>query len=179
LLAVGDLIPSKGHDLLLRAIARLAPSFPKLRGLSIGEGPNEARLRALSAELGIAERIQFLGRRSRDEVAEAMRGCSVFVLSSRNEGLGCVYLEAMACAKPVIACRGQGIEEIIDHGKNGWLIAPDSLDELTQTLSTLLQSPDVSIRTGVAARDTILKSFTLSHQAHALLDIYREAIRRR
>ncbi|MGD0248256.1 MAG: glycosyltransferase, partial [Candidatus Limnocylindrales bacterium] len=58
---------------------------------------------------GIEQQVQFVGRQSRSEVAEAMRRCSVFVLPSRNEGLGCVYLEAMSCGKPVIAFGKGGV----------------------------------------------------------------------
>ncbi len=176
LLAVGNLIPTKGHVLILRAAARLAPAFPQLRCQFIGEGPHRVRLESLAAELGIARQVTFAGRRSRMDVAEAMRRCSVFVLPSRSEGLGCVYLEAMACAKPVVACHGQGIEEVIEQGRNGYLVPGDSLDTLVQTLATLLQSRDLSRTIGSCARQTILSRFTLAHQAQSLLHIYREAI---
>ena len=176
ILMVGNLLVGKGHELVLRAITQLGTSFPQLRCRIIGEGPDRARFEALARELGIAQRVQFEGRKSRAEVADAMRACSVFVLPSRYEGLGCVYLEAMACAKPVIACREQGIEEIIEHGKNGWVIPVDGLGELVQGLSTLLQSPDLCSRLGVSARATILNGLTLSHQAQRLAQIYSEAI---
>jgi glycosyltransferase involved in cell wall biosynthesis len=178
ILIVGNLIASKGHELVLRATAQLGTLFLHLRCQIIGEGPERARLEALASELELAQRVQFLGRQGRVAVAGAMRGCSVFVLPSSNEGLGCVYLEAMACGKPVIACRGQGIDEIIEHGRNGWLIPTDSLDDLVQGLSTLLQSGDVSSRIGTAARDTVVNGLTLSHQAQRLARIYREATAR-
>ena len=174
ILIVGNLIPSKGQELVLRAIHRVAAAFPQLQCRIIGEGPDRTRLEALSSELGIRQRIHFLGRQSRAAVADAMRRCSVFVLPSRNEGLGCVYLEAMACAKPVIACRGQGIEEIVEHQKNGWLISPDNLDELTQAMSTFLRSPGMASQIGESARQTVLKGLTLSHQAQQLAAIYRD-----
>jgi teichuronic acid biosynthesis glycosyltransferase TuaC len=160
----------------LRAIVRMADVFPQLRCQIIGEGPDRAALEALAGRLGLGQKVRFLGRQSRAAVADAMRACSVFVLPSRNEGLGCVYLEAMACGKPVIACRGQGIEEIIEHGRNGWLIPVDGLDELAQGLSTLFQSADVSSRIGRAARETILNGLTLLDQAQRLANIYRQAI---
>jgi teichuronic acid biosynthesis glycosyltransferase TuaC len=116
------------------------------------------------------------GRQSWSEVAEAMRRCSVFVLPSRNEGLGCVYLEAMSCGKPVIGCRGQGIDEVIEHGKNGCLIPADGLEELVQGLSALLVSCELCMRIGTAARQTILEKLTLSHQAQQLTSIYRQAV---
>lgn len=174
LLVVGNLIPSKGQELVLRAIHRLGDIFPQLQCRIIGEGPDRARLEALAGILGIRERVQFSGRQTRAAVADAMRRCSVFVLPSRSEGLGCVYLEAMACAKPVVACREQGIEEIIEHQKNGWLISPDSLDELAPALSSLLRSPESSSRLGHSARQTILDGLTLAHQAHNLATLYRQ-----
>jgi glycosyltransferase involved in cell wall biosynthesis len=181
ILIVGNLLVGKGHELVLRALTQLRGSFPKLRCRMIGEGPDRARFEALARELGIAQRVQFEGRKSRAEVADAMRACSVFVLPSRYEGLGCAYLEAMACGKPVVACRGQGIDEIIEHKENGWLIPGwalpiDGLDELVQGLSTLLQSPDLCARLGASARETILNGLTLYHQAQRLAQIYSEAI---
>jgi glycosyltransferase involved in cell wall biosynthesis len=181
ILVVANLLVGKGHELVLRAIRRLETSFPRLHCRIIGEGPDRARFEALARELGIAQRVQFEGRKSRAEVAAAMRACSVFVLPSRYEGLGCAYLEAMACGKPVVACRGQGIDEIIEHGKNGWLIPnwltpADGLDELAQGLSTLLRSPELCSRLGASARETILNGPTLSHQARRLAQIYGEAI---
>jgi teichuronic acid biosynthesis glycosyltransferase TuaC len=175
ILIVGTLLPSKGHELVLRALGHLKTSFPQLQCRIIGEGPDRARFEALVRELGIGQQVQFVGRKSRSEVAEAMRRCSVFVLPSRNEGLGCVYLEAMSCGKAVIGCRGQGIDEVIEHRKNGWLVPAEGLEELVQGLSALLGSPELRTRVGTAARQTILERFTLSHQAQHLVRIYRQA----
>jgi len=176
ILIVGNLLRSKGHELVLRALGSLRPAFPRLQCRIIGEGPDRAQFEALASGLGIAQRVQFVGRQSRADVAEAMRRCSVFVLPSRNEGLGCVYLEAMSCGKPVIACRGQGIDEVIEHGANGWLIPVEGLEQLVQGLSALLGSSELRARIGMAARQTVLEKLTLSHQAQHLARTYREAI---
>jgi glycosyltransferase involved in cell wall biosynthesis len=106
-----------------------------------------------------------------------MRDCTVFVLPSRYEGLGCVYLEAMASGKPIIACRGQGIDEIIQHRSNGWLIPVDGLEELVQGLQILLNDGDLRLQIGRAARQTVLDHLTMLHQAQNLLQIYEEASR--
>jgi glycosyltransferase involved in cell wall biosynthesis len=176
ILVVGTLLESKGQALVVRAMGKLKASYPALQCRIVGEGPHRARFEALARELKIEQNLQFVGRQSREEVASAMRRCSAFVLPSHNEGLGCVYLEAMACGKPVIGCRGQGIDEVIEDGKNGWLIQPDGLDELVQRLSALLASPELCERVGAAARQTILNRFTLSHQAEKLIAVYRQAI---
>ena len=173
-LSVGNLIPIKDHASLLRAFAALAAEFPTVKLEIIGEGPERENLIRLANQLGVRPRVQFLGRKSRKEVADAMRACSVFALPSRYEGLGCVYLEAMACGKPVVACRGQGIEEIVEHGNNGLLISPDNVAELTEILQRLLQSQLLRTRLGAAAQRTIVQRCTLEHQAAELANIYRE-----
>ena len=175
-LSVGNLIPIKGHDLLLRAFAAAQKEFPQLLCEIIGEGPERTRLERLAKALNIAERVRFLGRQSRDQVAEVMRRCSVFALPSRYEGLGCVYLEAMATEKPVIACRGQGIEEIIEHKRNGWLIDPNDLEGLTCALTSMLADAPLRQRLGTDARRTVLESHTLDHQAASLAAVYKECV---
>jgi glycosyltransferase involved in cell wall biosynthesis len=177
ILMVGNLLAGKGHELVLRAIGKLTNLFPALQCRIIGEGADRERFAKLARDLGISDRVYFFGRRSRDDVAQAMRDCTVFVLPSRYEGLGCVYLEAMASGKPVMACRGQGIDEIIQHRSNGWLIPVDGLDELIQGLQVLLGDGDLRVQIGEAARQTIIDRLTMSHQAQKLLQIYERAAR--
>jgi hypothetical protein len=95
-------------------------------------------------------------------------------LPSRYEGLGSVYLEAMACGKPAVGCIGQGIEEVIRHCENGWLIPPNGLPELIEGLQILLRDRSRRLQIGTAARETILHGFTLQYQAQNLMAIYRE-----
>lgn len=177
ILSVARLSPEKRVAQILHAVAKLSASHPALRCEIIGEGQEQPHLTALAATLRIADRVAFLGRRSRREVAEAMQRCTLFVLPSQ-EALGCVYLEAMATGKPVIACRNQGIAEIIRHGANGWLVALDDLSELTRSLAALLDDAPLRARIGSAARRTMVESFTLQHQAEQLSRIYREVIAR-
>lgn len=172
-LSVGNLIPTKGHALLLRAYARIAGSIASRLEI-IGDGAERARLAQLATQLRISTKVSFHGRQSRTFVAEAMRNCSVFALPSSYEGLGCVYLEAMACAKPTIGCLEQGIDEVIEHGRTGMLISPGSEDELCESLLALLQNRELRRRMGVAARNTIHQRFTVEHQARQLANIYRE-----
>jgi len=175
-LSVGNLIPTKGHALLLRAFASVAKTFAPIELEIIGEGPERKNLVKLAADLGISGRVVLRGRQDRRSVAEAMRSCSVFVLASDYEGLGCVYLEAMACGKPAIGCVGQGIEEIIQHGENGLLVAPSEA-ALSQTLRVLLENASLRKRLGIAARETIIRQHTLKHQARKLADLYQECLR--
>jgi teichuronic acid biosynthesis glycosyltransferase TuaC len=176
LLSVGNLIPTKGHELIVYALAALRPELPALTWEVIGEGPEWNRIRALAERLGVLNSVRFQGRRNRTEVAEACRRCTVFVLPSRYEGLGCVYLEAMASGKVAIGCEGQGIEEVIRHGENGWLVPPNGREELIEGLRALLRDESRRRQIGAAARETILQSFTLGHQAQRLRAIYCESL---
>jgi glycosyltransferase involved in cell wall biosynthesis len=142
----------------------------------IGDGSELSGLRGLVQALKIREGVRFLGRQSRTQVAAAMRRATLFALPSKYEGLGCVYLEAMAAARPVLACHGQGIEEIIQHRSNGWLVSPDNLQELTDALLALLPNAEIRERLGDAGRQTILQGFTLAHQAEQLARLYRECV---
>ena len=175
-LSVGNLIPIKGHALLVRAIAALTAEFPALKLEIIGQGPELPRLQALASELGIRDRVVFLGHQSRRQVAGAMQRCTLFALPSKYEGLGCVYLEAMSTGKPVIGCRGQGIAGIIQQGANGFLVGPDNEKELTLALGMMLRDPTLRRNLGRAARDTVLDRLTLEQQAENLARIYRESL---
>jgi glycosyltransferase involved in cell wall biosynthesis len=174
ILSVGNLIPIKGHDLLLRAFAVIKAQFPALRCEIIGDGPERSSLERLAHELGIQESVRFFGRQSRAEVAAAMRRCSVFALPSGYEGLGCVYLEAMASARAVIACHGQGIAEIVEHNHNGWLVPANDVPELARGLARILGDEPLRKQLGTKARQTIVQNFTLDHQAANLAAVYRE-----
>ena len=174
ILSVGNLIPIKGHENLIRAVASLVPEFPTLGLEIIGDGSERAHLEMLARELKVESRVHFRGRQSRARVAQAMKGCTVFALPSRYEGLGCVYLEAMATGKPAIGCRGQGIAEIIQHGTNGFLVGPDNERELALALAMLVRDKSRRDALGSAARDTILDRLTLADQAENLARIYRE-----
>jgi glycosyltransferase involved in cell wall biosynthesis len=83
----------------------------------------------------------------------------------------------MACAKPAIGCRGQGIEEVIEHGKSGMLVTPENEPELTDAIGTLLRDKELRQRMGKSARATILDRLTLNHQAQQLAELYRRCAR--
>lgn len=179
--SIGSLIPIKGHDVTLRAIAELGGEFPRLRCRIVGEGVELGRLQGLARELGISERVEFLGRQTRVQVAQVLRGSDIFALPSRYEGLGCAYLEAMACGLPVIGCRGQGIEEVIRHGENGILLkeqdAGNAARALAAVLRTLLKNREMRETMGLAARRTVAEGYTLRQQAQGLLSVF-ERVRR-
>jgi glycosyltransferase involved in cell wall biosynthesis len=176
IVAVGNLIPTKGHELLLRGFASISSDFPQATLEIIGDGPQRQHLAHLAEQMSIHHQVHFVGRIGRAAVADKMREALFFALPSRDEGLGCVYLEAMAAGKAAVGCRSQGIEEIIQHDVNGWLITPNNLEEMTTAIRILLGDRSRRTRIGVEARKTILQTYTYAHQAEQLAGIYRGAL---
>ena len=174
ILSIANLIPIKGHETLLRTVAAMASQYPELHLEIVGDGPEREPLAALARELRVDQRVRFSGRKTRREVAQLLRDCVLFALPSKYEGLGCVYLEAMSSGKVAIGCRGQGIEEIIRHGFDGWLVSPDNVQELSTALATLLSNVALRDNIEMRARQTVLQRLTLTHQAVQLRQVYEE-----
>jgi glycosyltransferase involved in cell wall biosynthesis len=129
------MIPQKGIDILLRAIKLVQPETDFLFRIG-GEGEELKKYKALATELGIDDRVKWLGRLDREQSATEMKKCHAFVLPSRHESMGIVFAEAIACGKPLIGTRCGGPEEIInDH--NGLLIPPEDLEALANAIRQL------------------------------------------
>ena len=173
-LSGGNFEAREGHDLLIRATAALVKDFPSISLEIFGDGPGRSRIEALVKQQGLAGVVHFLGRQPRSEVAAKMKDCTLFALPSQSERVGCLHLEAMSSAKAVIACRGQGIAEVIDHGANGFLVGPENERELALAMGMLLHEPERRRNLAAASRDTILDRFTVQEQARNLGRIFRE-----
>lgn len=173
LISVGNLIPLKCHDMTLRALkALLDKGYPADLKI-VGGGALENELKALAAELGIEDSVEFTGYVPYDEVRRMMQSSDVFVLPSRFEALGCVYLEAMACGLPAIGCYENGIDEVITDGVNGMLIENRNTEQLIEKLELLT---DRSRRgpMGAEARKTVTERFTWKITASELTAVYEE-----
>ena len=153
LLAMGRLHPNKGFDVLLRAIALL----PRGHLYLAGAGPEEAALRALAAELGIMDRVTFLGWRR--DIGALLAAADIFICSSRHEPLGNIVLEAWSAAKPVIAAAAQGPVELIRDGANGLLVPREDAPALAAAIGTLADNPVQAAELGAAGRARFAAEF--------------------
>ncbi len=138
LLAVGRMVPAKGFDLLLHALAALPYSGAPPTLALIGDGPERAALEALATRLGVADRVAFPGRKDAAGVAAAIAACQVLVAPSRQEAFGIVALEAMAAGKPVVATRVGGLPELL-AGAASIMIPPGDVGALVAGLSDALE----------------------------------------
>ena len=150
----------KGLDVLLRAFALLQNTAPSLKLVLVGDGPLRGELERLALSLGLADTVQFLGLRGRDEVARLLHGCEVFVLPSRSEPFGIVVIEALACRKPVVATTAGGIPEIIENGKSGLLVEPDNPEALANALTNVLQNESLRLAIAQAGHVRVREKFS-------------------
>lgn len=153
-IAAGRLFPQKGFDLLVSAFAKVVPEFPDWRLHIYGTGPQRERLRGLIAELGLRDHVRLMGRT--DRLDDKLAAASVFVLSSRFEGLPMVMLEAMAHALPVVSfdCP-TGPADVVVHGENGLLVPPGDVDGLADAMITLIRDRELRLCLGKAALRTV------------------------
>lgn len=150
LVFVGSLIPRKGADVLLRAFARLRDPNVVLR--FVGDGPERDALVGLGHELGVADRLEFIGQVAPERVAEHFAASTLFVLSSHSEGRPNVLLEAMAGGVPVVASRIDGVVDTVVEGEHAWLFGAGDVDALVASLDDALARPDERRRRALAAR---------------------------
>jgi len=170
IVSVSNLVALKGIDLNLRALARISATHPQLKWeyVIVGEGPLRYELETLSAELGLTERVRFLGRISYAGTMQAIAAADIFSLPSWGEAFGIVYLEAMARMRPVIGCLENGAADIISDGVDGLLIPPQDEVALAQALESLLSDPERCSRIGVAGRQTA-EGFSWQENAQRML----------
>jgi len=166
IVGVSRLVPRKGFDIAISAVARLARDRPQLEMLIAGAGRDAKRLNELAKRLGAP--LRFLGRTPFEDLP-LLYGCAdIFTMLCRNrwggleqEGFGIVFLEAAACGVPQVAGSSGGAAEAVDDGVTGIVVKdPTSIDEVAKAFSLLLNSPDLRQRMGDAGRVRAVESFS-------------------
>ncbi|HEY8534908.1 MAG TPA: glycosyltransferase [Vicinamibacterales bacterium] len=173
-LFVGRLVPYKGVDVLLRAMATVDAT-----AIVIGDGPLGGRLRTEAAALGLGSRVLFVGAASDEDLVAHLHACDVFVLPSvtHAEAFGVVQLEAMACGKPVVSTNVRsGVPWVNRHGVTGLVVEPGDSMALADALRTLLADDAMRRTMGAAGRDRVRREFTLERMALQTTRIYCELV---
>jgi glycosyltransferase involved in cell wall biosynthesis len=174
---VANLRCGKGHDVLLRAAARVLQRHRDVVLQFVGDGPLRAPLEQLAASLGIAARVRFMGHR--DDVAAILRTSDLFAFPSLMEAFPNGVMEAMAVGLPVVATRVGGIPELVDDGRTGLLVAPNDADALSAGIERLLASPEEAELLGAAARRHIAQRYSFDWMVSAFELLWLEQLTRR
>lgn len=167
---VARLTAQKGHQYLLEAMRTVAERVPSVRLVIVGDGELRQDLERACAKLGLEGRVCFLGYRP--DAAQLMREFDIFVLPSLFEGLGMVFLEAMAAAKPIVATRISAIPEIVLDGETGLLVPPRDSAALAEALYELCANPGRGVQLGSRGRERLERVFTVEGMIEATARVY-------
>ena len=172
ILFVGRLVRYKGVHVLLDALHDVGAT-----ALLVGDGPERTALEARARELGIADRVRFLGAVSDEELRALYSACDVFVLPSttRQEAFGVVQLEAMMAGKPVVSTDlGTGVGWVNQHGETGLVVPPGDVSALRDALRRLLEDESLRNSYGEAAARRACTNFSVERMIEAILALYAE-----
>jgi glycosyltransferase involved in cell wall biosynthesis/O-antigen/teichoic acid export membrane protein len=181
MVCVGTFYEVKGHQYLIEACRLLRDRGIEFTCSLVGDGPLGEQLRKLAGELGVADSVRFLGRRTRDEIAELLRHSDVLVApsiptdSGRREGIPVVLMEAMASGLAVVGSDISGIPELVEDRVNGRLCPPRDPESLATALAELLDDPQRLESWGRAARRKVLREYHLPTNARRLIALFASA----
>lgn len=161
----------KGVDTVIHTLPLLVEEFPELRYVVVGDGDDMPRLRALASELGVASHVVFAGEQRGDALLNHYAECDVFVMPSKKEGFGIVFLEAMAFGKPVIGGDYGGTPDVIEDAQTGFLVPYGDVDYLSDRIRMLLRNPELRTSFGEAGMLRLEQEFTFSIFRRRLRDI--------
>jgi L-malate glycosyltransferase len=185
---VAQVTPWKGQDTAIAALAQLCREGVDAHLLLIGSAKflasatrfdNEryvAHLRELIAAAGLEDRVSWMGER--EDVPELMRALDMLLLPSWEEPFGRALIEAMAMGVPVLATDVGGPREIIEDGREGYLLGPRRAELWARAAAVLAADGDLRTRMGRAGRERVREAFTIEHHVAAILDVYERAITR-
>jgi phosphatidyl-myo-inositol dimannoside synthase len=164
LLSVGRLQRRKGHDMVLRTLARVRQTLPRLRYVIVGDGPYQAQLEAEAAELGVTDIVHFVGPASEAELPAWYAAADVFVMPNRSdgvdfEGFGIVFLEAAAAGLPVIGGRSGGVPEAVEDQVTGRLVDGTDVAAIERAVCEMATSTETRRECGRAGRARAVQRF--------------------
>ncbi len=172
LVAVGRLVPNKGFDILIRAVAELVGRFPDLRVLIAGDGDHRPQLQGMIDAAGLAETVTLLG--VRPDVPDLIDAADLAVSSSRVEGSPLAVLEQMQAGRPIVAAAVGGVSDLIEDGVHGRLVASEDVDGLAAAIAELLGDPDRAAKLGHAAHERWAAEFELAAMVGRVEALYLE-----
>lgn len=184
LLTVARLVEKKGVSYAIEAVARLAETHPDIEYHIVGTGEREEMLRQRAEELGVADRVAFLGNVSDERLRQEYDKAATFVLpcviaaNGDRDGSPVVIKEAMAMETPCVSTTVTGIPEMIDDGTNGLLVEPRDADALAEAIATMLGDKENREEMGHNARETIRERFGLEIAVEKLLSSFQRATSR-
>lgn len=164
----------KGHQFFIEASKRVLKEVPNVEFLLVGDGSLRQRFENLAEELGIRQKIHFLGKRG--DIPVILSSLNVSVLCSTSEGFSNVILESMAAGKPVVATNVGGSPEMVIDGITGYLVLPSNSDALAEAIITLIQNPNKAMTMGVEGKKLVQEKFTVEAMVKSYERLYKDLL---
>ena len=142
----------KGIEYLIKAFKKLVPKYPSIYLKAMGDGDEKNNLENLTKEFGLAENIEFIGRIPREKTTPFYQEASIFVLPSLNEGMSNAMLEALSAGLPLLATDTGGTKEIVEDGKNGFIIKMKDSDDIADKIEILIKNAELRMKMGNESR---------------------------
>ena len=171
--SVGGLIHRKGMDLTIKAFNNAFKNNPKVKLTIIGGGPEKKNLKSLIRDLNLEDRVSLTGRIERKEIAEYFKNSDAFVLASKGETFGVVFIEAMASGLPVIATRCGGPENFIKE-EQGLIIEKDNIEELASAMKNIYKNIDKYDNKKISK--ITIEQFSPESVAEQITEVYKEVL---
>lgn len=171
---VGRLVPVKGHEYFIEAAQYILLEHPDTYFIIVGDGPLKEDLEMKAQNFGIGNNILFLGWREDIDVILSL--FDIFVLSSLNEGMGRVLVEAMALGKPIVASDVGGIPDLVIHNKNGLLVRPKKSKELADSIQILMENEKKREELGNEGK-IIASKYSSDNMVTQIICLYHELLR--
>lgn len=171
---VGVLLPDKGQEWLIRALAEIQGEFPAAKLILAGDGPCRARLESLARDLVLNDNVIFAGFVENVETVYA--ALDIFLLPSLFEALNNSLLAAMAYEIPSIAFNRGALGEIIEHGKSGLLVSGPNVEEISQAAARLLRAPQFARQVGRSGRLRVEQHFSAQRMVEGMIHVYQQVL---
>jgi glycosyltransferase involved in cell wall biosynthesis len=171
---VGVLLPDKGQEWLIRALAELRKEFPNVKLLLAGDGREREKLQNLAHELGVSDAVIFAGFVK--DVESVYAALDVFLLPSFFEALNNSLLAAMVYEIPSIAFNRGALREIIEHGKSGLLVEAANTSALRDAIASFLREPAFARQLGAAGRERVQENFSAAKMVDGMIRVYEEVL---
>ncbi len=175
LITTSRLVHKNAVDVVIRALPRL----PSVRFKVLGTGPEERALRALAEELGVAERVEFMGHVDHAAIPALLHAADIFIRPSRSEGMGNSFIEAMAAGVPVIATQEGGIADFLfdakrnpDKETTGWAVDVDAPLQIAAAVEDILAHPDTTARVTATARRMAIEQYDWDQIAKRMRSVF-------
>ena len=172
--SIGRMHRVKGYDFLLDAFSRIAASHTNSRLLMVGDGPELDAMKTKTSQLGLEQRVTFLGKRN--DIAAILPAMDIFVLPSLHEGMPNAVLEAMAARLCVVASSVGGIPELVIHGQTGLLVPPRDSEALANALISLLNAPQMRSQMGQTGRKRALEHYSIQSNIDKTQKLYEHLL---